>query len=762
MSGSAGSALLEASREFLLLVALDTLAIRDINDYACEALGRSRADLVGRPITELECALEDVFYWEEVRSGHFRPLSRAQGLYACANGELLPVTKSVFLLAERTPAVIAICARDARETAKAEAQLARLTSMLQATFESTAEGILVVDRDGLVLNYNVRFLRLLGVTPEGADAAGQRRMLRQAARQSRQPARTIRLWARLVRLHAEEDAFRIEMRDGRTLRCRSRPLMLGEQVEGRVVSFEDISERIARERELAAARDEAAASAKAKADFLAMMSHEIRTPLTGILGMTELILDTTLDREQREHLEMAHQSAAGLLTIINDILDFSRLEAGKLHVETIPFELAGSLAATARPLGWQARKQGIGFALEIPAGQPLWVLGDPARIQQIVINLVGNAIKFTEAGTVTVSLASAPGVPGRRRIRIAVRDTGIGIPPDKLGLIFQAFAQSDTSISRRFGGTGLGLSISSRLARLMGGEILVESEAGRGSCFTLCLDLAEAAPPADAPAADAVEAPGRRLDILLAEDTPVNQIFLSTVLGKAGHAVTIAGDGEAAVRAATAGHTFDVILMDIQMPLLDGFAATRRLRDAGVATPVIALTAHVAEGFRDTCLASGMDDYLAKPVDTRELLRTIGRLAGRPQEGPAGAAAPAAAESAVAVLDVATALDRLDCGPEVFLTLLAATETQIADDRRHIVDSQADGDGEALARHAHRLKGSLGTIGATRAFQACLAVELAARRGEGESLPGLVEALQREIAVLGEAVAAYRRNPETG
>lgn len=404
----------------------------------------------------------------------------------------------------------------------------------------------------------------------------------------------------------------------------------GEPVRATGVSI-DISASKAYEQAMAAARDAAEAASRAKGDFLANMSHEIRTPMNGILGLTELCLATELSAEQQSYLEMVHTSARSLLTVINDILDFSKIEANKLDIEHLPFNLPQLMRHALAPLKLRAEDRDLALDVAVDPAAPEWLLGDAGRLRQVLLNLVGNAIKFTEAGRVTVQVgflasAAAP------LIRFSVQDTGIGIAPERLASVFDAFSQADNSISRRFGGTGLGLTISSRLVGLMGGTLQVASQPGEGTHFWFDLAL----PVVQAPAPELSRAPlalPQGLRVLVAEDHPINQVVARKVLEHLGQHVTVVDNGEQAVAAFVAqppDQPFDLVFMDIQMPVLDGFAAARRLRahelPLGHHTPILAMTAHAMEGYRERCLAGGMDGYVTKPVEHKQLVQEMCRV----------------------------------------------------------------------------------------------------------------------------------------
>jgi len=418
--------------------------------------------------------------------------------------------------------------------------------------------------------------------------------------------------------------------------------------------------------ELQRAMKEAEAASRAKSDFLASMSHEIRTPMNAIIGMADVLADTPLTKEQRRYVKIFRSAGENLLTVINDILDLSKVEAGQLELESIPFRLDELIETTEAVLSFRAQEKGLEMKHRLHGDVPLSLRGDPVRLRQILVNLIGNAVKFTETGGVTVEVArfgedASDLEPGRVCLRFAVMDTGIGIPTDKIGAIFDNFTQADSSVTRRYGGTGLGLSISRRLVNLMGGRIWVESEPGRGSSFyfTALLDIAPEADTGSSPGAAAtpVGVPGAAtapealtpagtgavvhsavaagageeeipaLRILLAEDSEDNRLLIKTYLKQTPHCLEMAENGEIAVEKFQQGE-YDLVLMDMNMPVMDGYTATRTIRqwearEGKPATPIIALTAFALKEDEQKSLAAGCDAHLTKPIKKKTLLEAL-------------------------------------------------------------------------------------------------------------------------------------------
>ncbi len=532
---------------------------------------------------------------------------------------------------------------------------------------------------------------------------------------------------------------------------------------------QDITAKKQNEQALSAAKVAAEEANAAKSQFLANISHELRTPMNAILGMVDVALANTSEAIVVDCLQTARESAGLLLKLLSDLLDSAKIESGKLELETAPFSLRRMLDLIARILSTRASEKGLDFRCRVPENAPDAVVGDRTRLEQVLLNLAGNAIKFTDQGRVEI-LVEADVVADQAHLQFAVRDTGIGISAEEQNRLFQPFTQADASMTRRFGGTGLGLSICRSLLHLMGGQLWVTSELKQGSTFSfsLSLPLAKELPANCEASLTVLPAASISLRILLAEDNPANQKLATYLLQNRGHVVEIAPDGRQAVHLAVQNR-YDVILMDVQMPNLNGWEAAVAIRASegpNALTPIIALTAHVMHGYRQQCLEAGMNAFLPKPIDAQEMIGLVENLARAPSPSPTPiptASPPLSSPPSHddSLFDPDEALKRCFGAPEMLRSMIQYYFQE--------VDSLFPRMHSALQRHdlsevsnlIHRLKGTIMHLGAERAMQSVTRAEKFCRTG-GNSAGQVEQAVQtlfRNCAELRDVLAQFQQTP---
>ncbi len=651
-----------------------------------------------------------------------------------------------------------ISSRLEADTASQNANM-RLTTLIA----SLQAGVVVEDEQNRLTLVNQTFCTMFGLTmpPEaliGMDCQDVARMIAPSLADS---DAFFTHFQQILEERQPMTGDMVRMADGRTLECDFVPVFDADGYHGHLWLYRDVSDRVRGTAELVRAKDAAEAATLAKSSFLATMSHEIRTPMNAVIGMTTLMLDTDLTREQRQYAETIRTSGDMLLALINNILDFSKIESGHMDLELQPFSLHACIEEVNELLNPKATEKGIVLAGMVSAQVPPLIMGDSTRVRQILVNLVSNAIKFTNVGEVTVRASARPDEsagPEQLMVTITVADTGIGIPENRMDRLFRPFSQLDASTTRRFGGTGLGLAISRRLSELMGGSITVQSKVGVGSSFRVTFRTSVVAESSshqivsknntqeDRPKLAKL---GRPMRVLLAEDHQVNQQVAMRMLEKIGYYADLASNGKEVI-AAMHHRDYDVVLMDVQMPDMDGLDATRRLR---AMLPehrqpyIIAVTANAMTGDREVCLAAGMDDYISKPMLRADLEAALLR-AQRGRNAPTTKEIPQVEARVQFNQDVLDMLRESMGDADDFAKLIEIFLEQ-ADRDMLAMRAAWPNDLHQLARLAHRFKGSSLSLGAQHLADICQQLEHRARQNldnhETFALFGVIEVEYRRV-----------------
>ncbi|EHQ51984.1 multi-sensor hybrid histidine kinase [Ectothiorhodospira sp. PHS-1] len=635
-------------------------------------------------------------------------------------------------------------------------ELDRASSRLRAFFENIPGYIVIVDADFRIVSASQGLLELFGLNLSSVLDQPCYRIAWNEIDPCPQCALSecFRSKKPVVRYSTprEEDRF-----GGKALQIFSGPILNEEgEVIGGMVYYTDISDLRVMERQLISAREAAESANQAKSEFLARMSHEIRTPMNAILGLSELVLLNQPAGQSRDFMHIIEHSARHLLTIINDILDLSKIEAGRMELVEADFDLHQVLAEVIETLRVPAEDKGLALTLELAPDLPRYLKGDAHRLTQVLINLIGNAVKFTQQGSVRLQTHCLGKPDQRLRLAFEVIDTGEGIPPERHREIFQAFTQVDGSAGRRHGGTGLGLTITRQLVEKMGGEITVSSRSGEGSTFRFTVAMApgKAVKASVLPAVETLQIqPTRSWHVLLVEDTPANVVVAVHLLKRLGHRVTVADNAQAAFGYLTTDCP-DLVLMDVEMPGINGFEATRRIRQgqAGEACrelPVIALTAHALSEYRERGLAAGMNDYIFKPISLAGLGQAIDRVMGArtPREIETLSAAE---EETLPIVDLSVVLQRLGDDSILLMDTLLTILPELPERLAELRQSLTENDLITARRMAHTLKGHLMTIGACAAATDLASIEAGLGTDHHDQALDMIETLDDALLLIYE------------
>ncbi|HVZ45643.1 MAG TPA: ATP-binding protein [Ramlibacter sp.] len=729
------------------------------NRAACDHLGYAREELVGLPMNDFdrhfceEAVAPLVAEW--LRTG--LPVAFQSG-FKRKTGEMRYAKVMGSMADDGDRELFILSYQDTTEQLLAANESRRHQALLAAVVNSIPDVISYKDAEGCYLGCNEAFTKLSGVS--AADVVGKR--LAEVC--SPELAGNVEAIDRQVidtmeRVRSEEwvtypdgtmallDSLRSPLRDHQG------------RVMGILAVGRNVTQRKLQQEELERARDVAQEATRMKSDFLANMSHEIRTPMNAIIGLSHLALKGELPARQRDYIQKVHASGQHLLGIINDILDFSKVEAGKLAIEEEAFNLDRLIAQVGATMADKAAAKGLELDFQVADDVPRRLVGDSLRIRQVLINYVNNAVKYTEKGSVVVAVRAGAADDDEVMLRFSVTDTGIGLTEQQQQRLFQSFSQADSSTTRRYGGTGLGLAICKKLAELMGGDVSVESTPGRGSTFRFSVPVRladEGARDSQPPLPDAPRSAPRGARVLLVEDNDINQSVGRELLKDAGIDCEIASNGQEALDMLRSGG-YDLVLMDMQMPVMDGLTATQELRKlpSCAKLPVVAMTANALLRDRERCLAAGMDDFVAKPIEPNELQRVLAKWLALGRPAVKAPLVDADGLPVVEGLDTASSLRRMMGKKALYLAMLRRWVDGQRDCSRQLRAALAARDDLLAERIAHTAKGLAANIGAVELTARAARLEAALREHTPmPALEALIEPFEAELSRMIGAISA--------
>ncbi len=731
------------------VLVVDPLSCRivDANKTALDMMGVGRKEAVGCSCQRFLCRS---FQGEcpVVYLGHC--YEHSEDALLSVEGELRTIVRTAVPIVLDDTNYLLETFTDVTQLRQAEAAL----SLFDAAIHSTTEGILVTDLDGRVESFNATFAEMWNIPSSILQTGDYNASMAYILDQLEFPQTFLEKFEK-VKNNPDTPEYQLaRLIDGRIFEWTARPQRVDERTIGSVFSMKDVTERESAKLELSDAKEAAEIANKAKGEFLANMTSEIRTPLLGIIGTTELVLDTRLSSEQRSYMEAIKSSSDSLLWVINDLLDFSKIEARKMELDAIVYDLREKIQEISTTIGMQAKKKKLRFSCNISDDVPQLLVGDPMRMGQIIANLLANAVKFTDKGSVKLSVGTESRSEYEVGLIFSVTDTGIGIPEDKRLRIFESFEQVDVANSRRYGGTGLGLAISSRLVELMGGRMWVESEAGTGSTF--CFNISSRIPAdcardtivngvfngdpdeSNGSMVDMIFADSPGLRVLVAESGVVNRKLAEKVLQKSGNKVTVVDNGQSALDALNNNY-YDVVLLDVEMSGIDGFEITAQIRknEAGIGRhiPVIAMTTRAMKDDKEKCLQAGMDGYITKPIRSEELIALVKKAVkaecGSPQEE-------------ISVVCLGELMNYVGGDNSLLNEIIDIFLSEYEINIRNMQNALEASDLGTLTRYAHRMKGSVGSFAAHQAYEAYSVLERICISGDIHGASSALRAAETE------------------